>query len=272
MGAVVNLKSTVAFVTGASHGIGRATASTLHEHGAAVGLVARSGDELRVAAQALGTSAAFAVADVADKMQVDRAMAELEDQLGKPDILVNNAGIGAYASILEEKPEVYERLIRVNYLGTVYATLAVLPSMAALRRGHIVNIASVAGRLGAPFEAAYSASKFAVVGFSESLAAEVQALGVRVSVINPGPVNTQFSEARGVPFQRKVPRPVKPERIAAAVIKAIERDRFEQTVPRWLRSGSIARSIAPNLYRRALLRDSSKEASALARRVKSRTE
>ncbi|MGO8870654.1 MAG: SDR family NAD(P)-dependent oxidoreductase [Acidimicrobiales bacterium] len=267
----MKLEGAVALVTGASHGIGWATASSLHEHGTAVGLVARSVDELQEASRALGPRSAVAIADVTDKAQVDRAFAELEDQLGPPDILVNNAGIGAYASMLEEDPAVYERLMRVNYLGTVHAILAVLPGMASRRRGHFVNIASVAGRLGAPFEAAYSASKFAVVGLSESLAAEVQMLGIRVSLINPGPVKTRFAETRGVPFQRRVPRPVEPERIAAAVIEAIERDRFEQTIPKWLRSGSIARAIAPDLYRRGLLRDAAKGANALARRLENRT-
>lgn len=218
-----------------------------------------------------GPRTAVAVADVTDKAQVNRAFATLGDQLGPPDILVNNAGVGAYASMLEEDPEAYERLMLVNYLGTVYAIQAVLPGMAARRRGHIVNIASVAGRLGAPFEAAYSASKFAVVGLSESLAAEVQALGIHVSLINSGPVKTRFTETRGVPFQRRFPRPLEPERVAAAVVEAVERDRFEQTIPKWLRFGSIARAIAPDLYRRGLLRDAAKEANALARRLENRT-
>ncbi len=263
----MNIDGRVAIVTGASHGIGRETAAALHERGAAVGLLARSGDELEAGARLLGSGAAVAVADVADRAQVHAAVAALTDQLGPPDILVNNAGVGAYASMMEEDPDTFERLIRVNYLGTVYTTLAVLPGMVERRGGHIVNVASVAGRLGAPFEAAYSASKFAVVGLSESLAAEVQALGVSVSLVNPGPVRTRFTEARGVPFQRSVPRPVSAGRIAAAVVDAVERDRFEQTIPRWLRAGSIVRAVAPNLYRRGLLRDSAKEAAALARRL-----
>lgn len=129
-----------------------------------------------------------------------------------------------------------------------------------------MNIASAAGRLGAPFEAAYSASKFAVVGLSEALAAEVGALGVTVSLVNPGPVSTRFTEARGVPLQRGVPRPLRTERIAGAVVAAVEGDRFEQTLPRWLGVGSIARALAPGLYRRGLLRATTTEAAALARR------
>ncbi len=266
----MRIEGAVAVITGASRGIGRATARALHDRGATVGLIARSGDELDALAAELGAEVAVARADVAERDQLQAALGHLAGVLGPVDILVNNAGIGAYASMLEEDPGAYERLMRVNYLGTVYATRAVLDSMVARRRGHIVNVASVAGRLGAPFEAAYSASKFAVVGMSESLAAEVHPFGIAVSLINPGPVDTDFANARGVPFQRSVPRPVSAERVATAVVKAIEEDRFEQSLPRWLRVGSVARAVAPNLYRKGLLRDSAKESASLVRRMEER--
>jgi short-subunit dehydrogenase len=224
-------------------------------------------DEL---AHELGPESGIAMADVADRDQLEKAIAHLTETLGPVDILVNNAGIGAYASMLEEAPDTFEHLMRVNYFGTVYATLAVLDGMVARRKGHIVNVASVAGKLGAPFEAAYSASKFAVVGMSEALAAEVRPFGVAVSLVNPGPVDTDFTKARGVPFQRSVPRPVSSERVASLVVRAVEDDRFEQTVPRWLRIGSIARAIVPNLYRRGLFRDSAEEAASLVHRMEAR--
>ena len=150
----MKLDGSVALITGASHGIGHATACALHARGCAVGLVARSGPELDAACSALGSRAAFAVADVAEMDQVERAVTDITEKLGMPDILVNNAGIGAYGAMLDQEKGLFERLMRVNYLGTVNATLAVLPAMVERRRGHIVNIASIAGRLGAPFEAA----------------------------------------------------------------------------------------------------------------------
>jgi 3-oxoacyl-[acyl-carrier protein] reductase len=263
----MELNGAVAVVTGASRGIGRSAAAALLARGAAVGLVARSGGELEEVAAGLRGRTVVAVADVSDRQQIDTAMRRIADELGPVDVLVNNAGIGAYRSVLEETPETYARLMEVNYLGTVYPTLAVLPSMAGRRRGHIVNVASIAGRVGAPFESAYSGSKFAVVGFSESLAAEVQAFGIAVSLVNPGPVDTHFTEARGVPFQRKVPRPVSPDRVARAIVAAVERNRFEQIIPSWLGIGPIVRAAAPGLYRRGLLRSTAGEAADLARRL-----
>jgi len=262
----VKVAGSVAIVTGASRGIGRATARALHDRGATVGLIARSRRELDELAHELEPTAQVATADVARCDQVRRAIAHLTERFGRVDVLVNNAGIGAYASMLEETPDTFEHLMRVNYLGTVYATLAVLEGMMERRSGHIVNVASVAGKLGAPFEAAYSASKFAVVGMSESLAAEVHPFGIAVSLINPGPVDTDFARARGVPFQRSVPHPIDADRVAESIVGAIEGDRFEQTIPRWLRAGIVARAIAPNLYRRGLFRATARATASLAHR------
>jgi short-subunit dehydrogenase len=259
----MRLDGAVALVTGASRGIGAATARALSRQGAAVGLVARDAADLDGVAAGLAGPCAVAPADVTDRAAVTAAVERIAGELGPVGILVNNAGAGAYASILEESPERFEELMALNYLGTVHATLAVLPSMAARRRGHIVNVASVAGRLGAPFEAAYSASKFAVVGFSESLAAEMAPFGVSCSLVEPGPVATSFTDARGVPFQRRFPRPLRSEAVADAVVAAIEHDRFEQVRPRWLRVGVLTRAVAPGLYRRGLVKNTAKEARQL---------
>jgi 3-oxoacyl-[acyl-carrier protein] reductase len=262
----MKLEGAVAVITGASRGIGRATAELLHSRGARVGLVARNAADLDEVAARLGDRVAVARADVTEQSDAEAAIARLTDALGPVDVLVNNAGIGAYASVLEEAPGVFERLIRVNYLGTVYATRAALPGMARRGHGHIVNVASIAGRVGPPFEAAYAGSKFAVVGFSESLAAEMQAFGVRVSLVNPGPVHTGFTDARGVPFQRAHPRPLDATRVAAAIERAITRGTFEQILPRWLTLGAVTRALVPGLYLKGLLRDSRRESAALRER------
>ena len=264
----MKIDGTVAFVTGASRGIGAATARALSQRGASVGLIARNSEDLETVRSTLGHKSSAVSVDITRAEATREAIRRLTEELGPPDILVNNAGAGAYAPMLEEAPDTYERLMTLNYLGTVYATLAVLPGMAHRERGHIVNVASVAGKLGAPFEAAYSASKFAVIGMTESLAAEMAPFGVGVSLVNPGPVATSFTDARGVPFQRRFPRPKRPEQIADAVVRAVESDRFEQVLPRWLRVGIVTRALAPGLYHRGLLRDASKEADQARQRFR----
>jgi 3-oxoacyl-[acyl-carrier protein] reductase len=246
---------TTAFITGASRGIGEVVARTMHGKGATVGLIARSTNDLDELAATLKTRVAVAAADVADRNALSAAIASLESEIGPPDVLVNNAGVGSYAAFADEDPAAFERLMRVNYLGTVYGTQAVLPGMLARGHGHIVNVASIAGVLGAPFESAYSASKFAVVGLSEALAAEVRSAGVSVSLVSPGPVRTHFTEARGVEFQRDTPKPLRAQQVADAVIRAVDGDRFEQILPRWLRWPAVMRLVAPQAYRAGVVRD-----------------
>ncbi len=242
-------QGSVAVVTGASRGIGRAVARAAAARGAQVGLISRSQDELDAVLTEIGGKGAVATADVADRAQTEKAIATVEAALGPVDILVNNAGIGAYGAFADTDVETFERLMRVNYLGTIYPMKAVLPGMLSRGRGHIVNVASIAGRIGAPFEAAYSATKFAVAGLSEAVAIELGARGIGVSVVNPGPVDTEFFEARGHPYQRKTPKPVSAERVANDVIAAVEKNKLETYVPRWLGPAVVSRVLMPPMYR-----------------------
>jgi short-subunit dehydrogenase len=252
----------VAVVTGASRGIGRAVARAAAARGAQVGLISRSQDELDAVLKEIDGRGTVATADVADRAQSERALASIESALGPIDILVNNAGIGAYGAFEDADVDLFEKLMRVNYLGTIYPMKAVLPGMLARRRGHIVNVASIAGRIGAPFEAAYSASKFAVAGLSEAVAIEVGTRGVGVSVVNPGPVDTDFFDARGVPYARKTPKPVSAERVANDVIAAVEKNKLETYVPRWLGPAVVSRVLMPPIYRAGTTRTFRKELSA----------
>src|SRR5437763_14110260 len=239
----------VAVVTGASRGIGRAVARTAAARGARVGLVARTRQDLEAVLAEIGGRGAIATADMADREQAEAAIEALASELGPVEILVNNAGVGAYGPVLDAPVEDFERLMRVNYFSAVYATKAVLPSMVERGRGHIVNLASVAGRFGAPLEAAYSASKFAMVGFTEALAFEVGPRGVGVSMVNPGPVDTEFFERRGHPYARSRPKPVPAERVAAAVIDVVEHNRLERIIPPSLRPALVFKDMLPPLYR-----------------------
>ena len=250
----MNWNGSVAFITGASRGIGAEVARMAAAKGAQVGLISRSEDELRALLNEVGGRGAIAVADVADRVQTEDAIAKLTSEIGPADILVNNAGIGAFGAVADTDVETFERLMRINYLGTVYATKAVLPGMIERKRGHIVNVASIAGRIGAPLEAAYSATKFAVVGLSEALAIELAPRGIGVSWVNPGPVKTEFFNARGVPYQRSTPKPLAVSRVAGDVIAVVEHNKLETYLPRWLRQAVVSRVLFPPFFKAGTLR------------------
>jgi len=245
----VTFDSAVVVVTGGSGGIGLAVAHAALERGARVGLVARRPAGLERAAAELGSNVATAAADVTDRAAVDVALSDLHDQLGPIDILVNSAGVGAVGpATLSTTPEVVDELLDANLAGVLHPTLAALPSMLARRHGHVVVIGSVAGRIGVPGESAYSASKFALTGFTEALALELRGWGIGVSLVSPGAVDTGFFSARGAPYARHWPPPVQPERVARAVVRAVERKRFDVVVPAWLRVALVARVAFPGAY------------------------
>lgn len=242
-------QGSTAIITGASRGIGRAVAIAAAAKGARVGLIARDEADLRGVLADAGGKGALAVADVAHTTQLEAAIGSLEAELGPTDILVANAGIGAYGAFADITAEEIERIVRVNVLGTAHAIRAVVPGMIERRRGHIVTLASIAGRLGSPFEAIYSATKFAGVGLTEALVVELEPYGIGVSMVNPGPVATHFGEARGHEYDRKSPKPVSAEQVAAAVISVVERNRHEVYVPPTFRVAAAIRHLAPPIFR-----------------------
>src|SRR5881392_2782672 len=186
---MAELAGRIALVTGGGRGIGRAVALALAAEGADVAVAARSADELDEtvsAIRAAGRRGEAIVCDVTERPSVDAMLARVRTALGDPLILVNNAGVAASAKLIDTTDEMWDRMLRVNASGAFYCTRAVLPLMLAAKWGRIVNMASVAGRAGAPYIAAYTASKHALLGLTRAVAAEVASRRITVNAICPG--------------------------------------------------------------------------------------
>ncbi|MFV8345023.1 3-ketoacyl-ACP reductase [Flavobacterium sp. ZB4P13] len=194
---MTDLKNKNALITGAGKGIGKAIALALAKEGVNIILVARTQDEIdSVAAKvrSLRVKALAITADVADINSVNAAVAKALAEFGTIDILINNAGIAAFGKFLELEPTDWERIIQVNLMGTYYVTRAVLPNMIERQTGDIINISSTAGLSGNALTSAYSASKFAVLGLTESLMQEVRKHNIRVTALTPSTVATDMAK------------------------------------------------------------------------------
>ena len=192
-----DLKNKNALITGAGKGIGKAIALALAKEGVNVILVARTQEEIdSVAAKvrSLRVKALAINADVADIKSVNAAVEKALAEFGTIDILINNAGIAAFGKFLELEPKDWERIIQVNLMGTYYVTRAVLPNMIERQTGDIINISSTAGLSGNALTSAYSASKFAVLGLTESLMQEVRKHNIRVTALTPSTVATDMAK------------------------------------------------------------------------------
>ncbi|WP_409367046.1 3-ketoacyl-ACP reductase [Lysinibacillus sp. 38-6] len=185
-----------ALITGAGRGIGRATAIAFAKEGINVGLVGRTLENLQQVADELSAydvKVALATADVANLQSITTAVESIRAELGPIDILVNNAGISKFGKFLELSPEDWTNIVDVNVKGVYYTTRAVLPEMIERASGDIINISSTAGQKGAPITSAYSASKAAVIGMSESLMLEVRKHNIRVVTLTPSTVATDMA-------------------------------------------------------------------------------
>ncbi|TYQ27791.1 SDR family NAD(P)-dependent oxidoreductase [Pseudanabaena sp. UWO311] len=190
------LEGKVALVTGASSGIGEATALALAAEGATVAIAARRLDRLEDLARRIrdngGNTLAIAL-DVAEEKQVNKAIETIQSELGRIDILVNNAGVMLLSAVDGADTKEWRQMVDVNLLGLMYATHAVLPVMKTQGGGHIVNISSVAGRFSFTNCAVYNATKFGVNGFSDALRQEVSRDKIRVTIVEPGVVDTELT-------------------------------------------------------------------------------
>ena len=227
------LDGRIALVTGASSGIGEATAIALAAAGAKVAITARRKDRLQALAARLaplGADPLVLEADLLDEHVAQRIVADTERHFGRLDILVNNAGVMYLEPVAEADLGRWRRMLELNVLSLIASTQAALAGMRSRRDGHIVNVSSTAGRIANPNAAAYSATKFGVVAFSEALRREVYADNIRVSVIEPGVVQTELRDHIGhAATQASLNawasnmRQLQPEDVADAIVFCVSR-------------------------------------------------
>ena len=235
----------VCVVTGGSTGLGLAIGRALASHGAKIVLMARSKEPLEAAAEELRRAGAEVIplaGDVAWQEDVDRLEATIREKFGRLDLLCNCAGRSTRGAVLDTSPEDFQQLLDVNFLATVRTTRA-LAGMLLASRGHVVNIGSLASKVGARYMGAYPASKFALAGYTQQLRLELADQGVHVMLVCPGPIARDDAGRRyaanspGVPAEAQAPgggarvKAIDPDKLAARILQACERRKSELIVP-----------------------------------------
>ncbi|KMM37926.1 SDR family NAD(P)-dependent oxidoreductase [Guptibacillus hwajinpoensis] len=253
-----SLKNKVVLITGASSGIGRQLAIDLAKQGAKLILVSRSEVKLMEVKKQIELSGGYPPAvwtmDVGDGERVDDLLPKLLGEMPAVDILINNAGFGKFDSFVDADMKEIEAMFDVNVIGLMRFTSHVLPSMIDAGKGHIVNIASQAGKLATPKSSGYSASKHAVLGFSNSLRLEMKEHGIFVTTVNPGPIKTNFfdiADSSGTYTKNVEKMMLSPEKVSDEIISAIEKGKREVNLPGWMNAGAKLYHTAPGLVEKA---------------------
>lgn len=248
-----DLGGQVVIITGASSGIGRETALHFAREKARVVLAARRQErlqDLEREIRGLGAEVLSIPTDVAQRDQVEAMVQQALQRLGRVDVLVNNAGTGLIALVEETTPEDMEAILKVNFLGAFYGIHAVLPVMQKQASGHIINVSSIIGKRGVPLYGAYCASKFAMLGLSESLRMELKNTSIEISVICPVGTATEFHDAAKDPRGRKLgPKPPvqTPAHVARAIIRCAKSPRPEMIVYPPARLLVVLSALSPRL-------------------------
>lgn len=247
----VNLAGAVVAITGAARGIGLATAKAFAAQGSRVAIGDLDATLAEQAAAQVGGGALGLELDVTDRASMDAFLAAAQEQLGPLDVLVNNAGIMPIGGFLEETDATAAKQFAVNVDGVLHGMKSAMPGMLERGRGHIVNVASAAGKAGFPGAASYCGTKHAVVGITEAVRLEFRGRGLGFSLVMPAIVNTELtsgvSSARGI-------RNVDPEDVAAAVIESITSGRFDVYVPKLIGPLNKSMSLLPRSAREGILR------------------
>ncbi|WP_066312580.1 SDR family oxidoreductase [Bacillus sp. FJAT-29814] len=251
----VNGKNIV--ITGASGGIGAEIARLCAASGANLVLLARSIDKLQQLESELEQKYQINVEvfqlDVANTDQVKQVFEQIFASVGDVDILVNNAGFGVFREAHEARIDEIKGMFEVNVVGLMACTSMVLPKMRARRYGHIINIASQAGKIATPKSSVYSASKHAVLGYTNSLRMELDGFNIGVTSVNPGPIATNFftiADEKGTYVKNVQKFMLKPEYVAQKVVSSMLTKTREINLPRWMNMGSVVYVLFPRLFER----------------------
>lgn len=223
-----SLTGKTAIITGAGRGIGRSIAMALAKQGVNVGLIGLNIENLEKTTaeinKAFDVNISAATANIANLDAVSHAVEHIKTDLGPIDILINNAGTAKFGGFLELSPEEWENIIRVNLMGVYNVTRAVLPEMIERKIGDIINISSTAGQKGAPLTSAYSASKFGVLGLTESLMLEVRKHNIRVTALTPSTVVTDLAHEANL-ITGDPERVMHPEDLAEIIVSGLKLNR-----------------------------------------------
>lgn len=251
------LKGKNVIITGASGGIGAEIAQQCAEKGANLVLLARSKDKLDTLKRELENRYSIQVKvyqlDVANKVRVEQVFKDIFARLGHVDVLVNNAGFGIFREAHAVQLDEIQDMFDVNVIGLMACTLMVLPHMRKRKSGHIINIASQAGKLATPKSSVYSATKHAVLGFSNSLRMELADFHVYVTTVNPGPIATNFfqiADEQGTYVKNVQKIMLDPKYVAEKIVAAMLTPTREINLPRWMNAGSVIYALFPRAFER----------------------
>jgi NAD(P)-dependent dehydrogenase (short-subunit alcohol dehydrogenase family) len=251
-----SLAGRVVAITGGGRGIGRATARALIDEGARIAIGDIDAALAEHTAEQLGAGTVGLPLDVTDRASFAYFLDQVEERLGGLDVLINNAGIMPIGPFVEETDATAARLIDINLHGVIFGSKLAIERFSERGAGHLVNIASTAGKAGVPGGATYCATKHAVVGLSEAIRGEVRDSGIDVSVVMPVVVNTELGS--GLPEMRGF-KSVEPEDVADAIVEALQRPRYEVYVPKsiglLMRSKAVVPTVVADLVGRLLKGD-----------------
>lgn len=229
------MKEQVVVITGASSGIGAEMAIRCSKLGMIPILLARSSDKLQQVSALIEGRVDTYTLDVTSEIEVKKCFAQIKQKWGRIDVLINNAGYGVFKKLEECSSDEIRGMMEVNYFGMVYCTQAVLSIMREQGQGHVINVASLAGKIGTAKSAAYSATKHAVVGFTQALRQELRGTSIYVTTVNPGPIATPFfdlADPDGA-YLQNLPSwfVLKPQKVADKVVELIGKNKLEVNLP-----------------------------------------